>query len=137
MKQILIYSGVAAAALISVGVGAWLGLKYQKISYKRLPGLYRCEEFGFPLAHQNEVEISPEFKVSTGESTGPKFPLGVLHNFDGYRGRLELNTDVVHTTGLTLDPLAKNFIEGTTLGLQLVSSRDGREKVLAVCRKFF
>lgn len=135
MKTALGYIALGFAAIAAVGLGSWLGLRYKVLPFIQLPGIYDCGTFGIPTPAFHQLEIDPEFKVFTTNVEGNRVLVGDLRNYDSKRGRLEMTMEIVHTPDLTLEPMTRNLIEGTTLGIRFIKLKDGAETGGAFCKR--
>ena len=124
-------------AVIAIALGAWLRLR-MSVSFTGFTDTYICGSFGLPDKNYNVLRFTPkEERRVTVESLWDSrtYEVGRLNLESSSLGRLELASELVHSSTLPLNPLAEHFIEGKGRSVFVVGRLEGRELYRFECHR--
>lgn len=134
-KELLFYCSLA---VLSVAFGVWLRM-YMSVSFTGFEGEYQCGDFGLPDKNYSTLRFTP---INGGEHItvdslyrSETHEVGRLTPQSPSLGRLELATGLLHSSNLTLNPLAEHIIEGNGKQISIIGRQEGKELYRHSCTK--
>jgi hypothetical protein len=134
-KDLLFY---CTLALVSIAFGVWLRMR-MSVPFTGFEGEYQCGELGLPEKDYNVLRFTPngsdQILVDSMKKTSETQTVGRLRPQSLSLGRLELDSSLVHSPGLTLNPLAEHIIEGQGRTISIIGRQEGKELYRHKCTK--
>ncbi len=128
---ILITVGVLALA-----IGWWMKTR-MSVSFTGFEGHYACDDFGLPDKNYNVMrfQAAGDRIVMDALFKSQSHAVGRLEIQSSSLARLDMDTSLVHSPTLPLNPLAEHFIEGKGERIAIVGRREGKELYRFSCKR--
>lgn len=134
-KDLTLYFTLAVVAIV---FGIWLRLR-MSVPFTGFEGEYQCGELGLPEKDYNVLRFTPisqdQIVVDSLKKSSETQTVGKLKPQSSSIGRLELDTALVHSPALTLNPLAEHIIEGNGKSISIIGRHEGKELYRHKCTK--